>query len=381
MDLLKIRDQIDAIDSEIVSLYEKRMQCVKDVATYKIESGKEIFDRKREESKIKALTGLVADDNNQFAIEQLFTQIMTMSRKMQYGLIAENANDEGKKFGKVDSLRDNNIKVAFQGAKGAYSHLAMKEYFGEAVDAVNVETFYDAMQLIAEGGADYAILPIENSSAGSINEVFDLLVRFDNYIVAEQIIKIQHYLLGVKGAKVEDIDTVYAHPQSFMQSTKFINAHPDWLCVNLKNNAFAANKVAQENNKNQAAIASAWAGEYYGLEALAKGINDNDSNETRFIVIANKKICEENANKISICFELPDESGALYRALSHIIYNNINMTKIESKAIGDMKWQYRFFLDIEGNLTDAPIRNVITSLKDEVINFRILGNYYSNTKI
>ena len=378
MDLLKIRDEIDRIDQQIVDLYEKRMECVKDVATYKIETGKAIFDRQREIEKIERVQELASEGYNKFAIKQLFEQIMTMSRKLQYDLVAGVNHSTEVGFDNVENIKMPQARVIFQGAIGAYSHMAMKRYFGEDIEGISVDTFYDAMLAIKEGKADFAILPIENSSAGNVNEVFDLIVQFDNYIVAQQIIKIEHYLLGVEGANIDDIEIVYAHPQSFMQSAQFLNEHPSWKCVNLKNNAFAAKKVKEDNNITQAAIASSLAGEYYGLNTIRIGINDNANNETRFIVISNKKICELNANKISICFELPNETGSLYKVLTHIIYNKLNMTKIESRPIAGEQWRYRFFVDLEGNLMDSAIKNALNLLNQEVINFKILGNYLSN---
>lgn len=143
----------------------------------------------------------------------------------------------------------------------------------------------------------------------------------------------------------------------------------------MKNNAFAAEKVKKEENTSQAAIAGAHAAEAYGLEILEKGINQSDTNSTRFIIVTNQKIYKKNAGKISICFEIPHRSGSLYHILSHFIYNGLNMTKIESRPIEDRNWEYRFFIDFEGNLADSSVKNALRGLREETRNMKVLGNY------
>lgn len=192
--------------------------------------------------------------------------------------------------------------------------------------------------------------------------------------MGEQIIKIEHCLLGLPGTKLEEIHTVYSHPQSLMQSARFLSEH-DWKQISMQNNAFAARKVAEEQDRSQAAIASAYAGETYGLEVLKRGVNQSSSNSTRFIIVTNQKIFKKDAKKISICFEVPHESGSLYHMLSHFIYNGLNICKIESRPIEDRTWEYRFFLDFEGNLSDSAVKNALRGLRDEARNMKILGNY------
>lgn len=374
MDLLKLREQIDEIDANIVELYEKRMEVSKNVAKYKIETGKKVFDKAREEEKIRKVKSLTHNEFNSHGIEELFEQIMSISRKLQYQMIAENGGYNKLPFIKVDSLETEKARVVFQGAEGAYSHAAMLKYFGDKVNSFHVDTFRDAMIAIDEGRADFAVLPIENSTAGIVSEIYDLLVEFENYIVAEQVIKIEHCLMAVPGTKMEDIKTVYSHPQSLMQSARYLNNHT-WQQVSMQNNAFAAKKVADDQDKSQAAIASETAADLYGLEILEKGVNQSSSNSTRFIIVTNQKIFMEDAKKVSICFEVAHESGSLYHMLSHFIYNNLNMNKIESRPIEDRNWEYRFFIDFDGNLSDSAVKNALRGLREEARNMKILGNY------
>lgn len=374
MDLNELRGKLDEIDAEIVKLYENRMDICKQVAEYKIETGKKVFDRQREAEKLAKVKSLTHNEFNSCGIEELFEQIMSMSRKLQYQLLAESGSIGKLPFIGVDALETKKARVVFQGAEGAYSQAAMMQYFGEQVNSFHVDSFRDAMSAIDEGSADFAVLPIENSTAGIVSEIYDLLQEYENYIVGEQIIRIEHCLLGVPGASLADIKTVYSHPQSLMQSAKYLADH-DWQQISMQNNAFAAKKVAEEGDRTQAAIAGEHAGKIYGLEVLQKGINQSGTNSTRFIIVTNQKIFKKDAKKVSICFEVPHESGSLYHMLSHFIYNNLNMTKIESRPIEDRNWEYRFFIDFEGNLADSAVKNALRGLRDEARNMKILGNY------
>lgn len=375
MDLLELRSKLDQIDEKIVALYEDRMEISSQVADYKIETGKKVFDKVREEEKLAKVRALTHNAFNAHGVQELFEQIMSMSRKLQYNKLAQ-AGTLGKlPFIAVDKLETEQARVVFQGAEGAYSHLAMLRYFGEQVKSFHVDTFRDAMTAIEEGSADFAVLPIENSTAGIVSEIYDLLVEFENYIVGEQIIKIEHCLLGVPGADISQIRTVYSHPQSLMQSARFLSTHEEWKQISLKNNAFAAQKVSADGDKTQAAIAGEQAAKTYGLEILKRGVNQAENNSTRFIIVTNQKIFRKDAKKISICLEVPHESGSLYHILSHFIYNNLNMTKIESRPIEERDWEYRFFIDFEGNLADGAVKNALRGLRDEARNMKILGNY------
>lgn len=374
MDLEKLRTQIDDIDRQIVGLYEKRMEICEQVAEYKIENGKKVFDKAREEAKLAGVRSMAHTDFNRHGITELYEQIMSMSRKLQYQLLSQKGQVGRLPFIAVKELDTKKVRVVFQGAEGAYSQAAMVRYFGEHIDSVHVDTFRDAMSAIDEGSADFAVLPIENSTAGIVSEIYDLLVEFENYIVGEQIIRIEHCLLGLPGASVSQIQTVYSHPQSLMQSSRYLSNY-NWQQVSMPNNAFAARRVAEDGRTDQAAIASEYAGQVYGLQVLEKGVNNVSSNSTRFIIVTNQKIFKEDAGKISICFEVRHESGSLYHMLSHFIYNNLNMTKIESRPIEGRAWEYRFFVDFEGNLADGGVKNALRGLREEASNMKILGNY------
>ena len=374
-DLLKLRDEIDVIDNEIVSLYEKRMKIAERVARFKIETGKKVFDREREVSKLNVLSAKASSEFTKVGIVELFEHIMAVSRKRQYQLLTENGLVETPELETVDGFETPNARIVFQGVEGAYSQQAMTEYFGQECDSFHVETWKDAMEAIQNGEADFAVLPIENSTAGIVSENYDLLVEYDNYIVGDQVIQIKHALLGREDAEISDITTVYSHPQALMQCNEFLYKHNEWEKISLKNTAVSAKKVMEDEDKSHAAIASVLTAELYGLKVLDDNISNTKNNATRFIIVTNKKICSKTANKVSICFEIAHESGSLYHMLSHFIYNNINMTNIQSRPIKGKNWEYRFFVDFEGRLEDTGVINALRGIKEEATSMKILGTY------
>ena len=351
------------------------MDICREVAEYKIENGKQVLDKEREKSKLQTLKAMASNDFYRHGVEELFEQIMSMSRKLQYQLLSKRGVIGRLPFMEVDSLKQASARVVFQGVEGANSAAAMRAYFGDQVNSFHVESFRDAMEAIEEGMADFAVLPIENSSAGIVSSIYDLLVEFENYIVGEQVMKIENCLMSVKGAKLSDIRTVYSHPQALMQSAKYLEEHREWQQISMLNTAEAARMVAREQDPSKAAIANSLAAKLYDLEILEPEMCSNAANSTRFIIVTNQKIYRKDAGKISICFEIPHESGSLYHAMSHFIYNGLNMCKIESRPIEGRNWEYRFFLDFEGNLNDSAVKNALRGLRDETRNMRILGNY------
>lgn len=373
-DLIKLRDEIDAIDDQIVRLFEKRMAVAENVAAYKRSVGKPVLDKERERAKIRKVTEKTSNAFNRQGVESLFNQIMAVSRMLQYQhLASERTNLEG--FTIQEMAISEATRVVYAGVPGAYAQAAMDGYFGTEIDSFNVETFGDAMEAVHSGQAEYAILPIENSSTGSVNEVYDLLSAYDNHIVGEYIVKVEHALLGLPGSSLKNIQTVYSHPQGLMQCSRFLDEHRDWQQVSLQNTAAAAKRVLEDKDVSQAAIASRQAAKNYGLVVLKENLNDLDNNFTRFVVISHKKTFRENGDKISICFELPHESGSLYAILGHFIFNGLNMTRIESRPIEGRPWQYRFFIDFNGNLREQAVRNALHGIQSETESFRILGNY------
>lgn len=375
IDLMECRDQLDKIDREIVRLFEERMKICGDVAEFKIKTGKAVYDAEREKQKISAVCDMAEGEFNKQAVKELFAQLMTISRRFQHGMLAAHGKENPSGFLEVPALKKNGVRVVFQGVEGAYSHAAARAFFGPKADVHHVPEFEDTMKEVAEGRADYGVLPIENSTAGFVNCNYDLLTKYENYIVGEVYIPVDHMLLGLPEAELSDVATVYSHPQALMQSAEFLNSHKNWKQISVLNTAVAAKKVLDDKDKSQAAVASRTAGELYGLKELAQGINNVKGNTTRFLVFARTPIYEKGAGKISVVFEVPHVSGSLYNILGNFIFNGVNMTMIESRPIPEKPFEYRFFLDFEGNLGDPTVKNALTGIKAEASAMKILGNY------
>ena len=374
MDLLECRNKLDVIDKQIVKLFEERMDICGKVAETKIATGKAVYDAEREKQKLEAVSAMAGSDFNQIAVRELFSQMMSISRKYQYSILAEHGRSAKLGFEQLDRLPVEGVRVVHQGVEGAYSHAAAIQYFGRDAEIYHVARFEDAMKEVQLGNADYAVMPIENSSAGAVIDMYDLLTRYDNYIVAETFLPVNHALLGVPGAKLSDVKTVFSHPQALMQCSAFLNDN-GLKQISVENTAVAAKRVVEEGDKSQAAIASEIAGKLYGLELLKPFIQNNQGNTTRFVILANRKVYQKDAGKISLCFELPHTSGSLYNMLGNFIFNHVNMMMIESRPIPGKNWEYRFCVDIEGNLQDAGVKNALRGIGAEAQNFKILGNY------
>lgn len=375
LDLGDIRDKIDVIDRQLVELFEERMQLCEDVAHYKIETGKKVLDPEREKQKLETICAMVQNPDNRHAINDLFSQIMATSRKMQYKLLEETTQTLREPYEAIDAIDKVNCRVVYQGVPGAYSYIAMTRFFGKEVDNFHVATWRDAMEAVKNKEADYAVLPIENSTAGIVADVYDLLQEYDNYIIAETYVKVEHALMGLPGTDINRITTVYSHPQGLMQCEGYLSKHKDWQQISQSNTAGSAKKILEENDSTHVAIASKEAAEVYGLEVLQEKINDYDNNTTRFVIVTNTRRFVKNAKKMSIVFETPNEAGTLYNLLSHIIYNGLNMNKIESRPIESRNWDYRFFVDFEGNIDDAPVMNALRGIQEEALSIKLLGNY------
>ena len=373
--LEELRTQLSDVDDQITDLYEKRMKICEDLGICKIKNGYKTFDRQREKNKITEVMGKVSSDFNKKGIGEVYELLLAISRKLQYKQLVEAGALGRLPFIGIDSLDKDTARVVFQGTEGAYSQAAMEHYFGKGCNSYHVHTFREAMEAIEEGAADYAVLPIENSTAGIVAGVYDLLQEYNNYIIAETYIKVEHALLGLPGTDLDKVTTVYSHPQGLMQCEGFLEQHKDWNQISQANTAQSAQKVLLEKNPSHVAIASEEAAQVYGLEVLKHKINDLDNNTTRFVIVTNTRKFVKNAKKMSIVFETANEAGTLYNLLSHIIYNGLNMNKIESRPIEGREWEFRFFVDFEGNIDDPRVINALRGIEEESKKIKLLGNY------
>ena len=357
--------------------------------------GEELWNRENEEEHLRESARMTEDPLLREALQETMFQVRTVARKRgmaedwakaqtkaagtdasekeKTGMADLSGSEEEGHFLPVRFLDTCGAKIVFQGVEGAYSHQAMRQFFGREADASAVPSFEAAAAAVEAGEADFAVLPIENTTGGAVGDVLDLMMKYHCYTVAELDLPIRHVLLGLPGAALSDIDTVYSHPQGLLQCSDFLEQHRDWARIPFSNTAASAKKLVADGNPHHAAIASELCGELYGLTALKTGISNNRNNTTRFIIVTNRRIYREEAAKIRICFECRHETGALYRILSNFTFNSVNMTKIESRPIPGRQFEYRFFVDFEGNLRDANVRCALWGIRHETSVCRILG--------
>ena len=377
-DLADIRNRIDSVDAKIVELYKERIDILKDVAEYKKANSKPVLDVAREEEKISNLKSRVEGDFYKKAVEELYGQILSTSRLYQYSIIDSEEKIGAFGFKMQDELPktvEKTAKVVYQGIDGAYSNIVAKQFFKDKAALYNVESFEEAVREVLEERADYALLPIVNSSAGPVWEVYDLLRGNQVYIVAEHEYNVEHALMSVEGSTLSDIKSVCSHIQALTQCKEYLAKHKDWQKIEMVNTALAAKKVKDDNDVTQAAIAAKEAAKIYGLKILKEQVNKFKHNTTRFVVVGKAKLYLKSANKLSISFELKHKPGTLYKILAAFLFNDVNMLKIESRPIPERVWQYRFFLDMEGSLHDSNIKDAIYFIEQNTNEFRILGNY------
>ncbi len=376
LDLDKIRQELDEIDRQLVALYEQRLKTCDLVADYKIEQSKPVLDAEREEQKLAAVSSLVQSPYDKRAVEELYRQIMTASRRRQYKKMAEQGAFVQELFEEVDELPgicDKSARIVYQGVEGAYSHQAALAYFGADCGMFHVDTFEEAVRCVVLREADYAVVPIENAKSGTVTDTYDLLVGHDVYIVGEHFQVVDHALLALPEAMLSDIRSVCSHPQALMQCKEYIQEQGlrEEACLNT---AMSARRIQEEQDKSKAAIASEQAAALYGLQVLARNISRMENNTTRFIILSARNICRKSSGKISLMFELKHQAGALYNMLGNLIFNGVNMLHIESRPIREKSWEYRFFVDIEGKFSDAGIRNALTGIREEASCMKILGS-------
>jgi prephenate dehydratase len=273
-----------------------------------------------------------------------------------------------------------NARVAFQGERGAFSEEAALKLLGQQIELVPRPTFEAAFAAIDEGVADYILAPIENSLAGSVHRSFDLLVESDLSILAEEIIPIAHNLIGVPGARFEDIAVVESHPVALAQCEKFFSAHPRLKRIATEDTAGSVRDAIRAGDKTRAAIAGSLAATIYGGAILREHLEDNRENYTRFLLLARLSGAAEvpsahGANKLSLVFQLDHRPGALYHALEPFARRNVNVMKIESRPVHGQPWQYRFYLDLQASRSDPEVAAALAELEKLVVSLRILGSY------
>ncbi|MBE6830945.1 MAG: bifunctional chorismate mutase/prephenate dehydratase [Ruminococcaceae bacterium] len=373
MALEEIRQEIDRIDKELLPLFVRRMDCAKQVAAVKQEQKLPVFNGGREQEILDRIVRQAGEYGGEARL--LYSGMMDMSRALQYNLLG-GGGELRETIRKAGAAPEKAEKIACLGENGSFSHEALSLLYPKAAPQF-YQGFGGIFSAVANGQADLGILPVENSSAGSVSEVYDLILKYRFCIVNAATLHVHHCLAAAKKVDVRTIGTVYSHPQALSQCSEYITRN-DLRPLPCSNTASAAQMVAQRQEAGIAAICSEHAANEYKLHILERDIQNSSNNCTRFIVISRSLFIPDRARKISLCFSLLHKTGTLYSVLARFAALGLNLTKIESRPIQDKNFEYDFYLDFTGNVREDATLNLICSLYDELPRFSFLGNYTEN---
>lgn len=382
-DLDELRQKISDTDAQILTLLSDRLSYTQQVAETKIATHTNVRDAAREEQLLVSLVKQGSKLNlDPLYITKLFHVIIENSVLQQQALLAEKANP---------SLVQPLQRVSFLGNKGSYSYLATKRYFSRRAGELHemgFSSFEEVLQKVENNEADYAVLPIENTTSGSINEVYDLLQHTSLHIIGEVTQPVEHALLTKPSSTdISQIKQICGHPQALAQCRTFIDSQDNLERVACDNTSAAMLKVSESDSDDMAALGSVEGGEEYGLVPLRKSLANQKENHTRFIVIARKpvKVPLQIPAKTTIVMSTIQKPGSLVEALLVLKNNNINMTKLESRPINGNPWEEMFYLDVRGNIEDGPMLQVLEELGAITRSLKVLGCYaceeVNNTKV
>ncbi len=374
MDLLELRKQIDDIDEEIIPLLLQRMDVSRQVAEYKVKRGIPVLNEQREKEILDDIHVKCGEDGDIMAT--VFSAIMDASREIQHKLM--NSGSELKEtingaYTDKDFFAKEQM-VTCAGVEESYAAQTIKALFPNA--AINYcHQFEEVFEAVDKGKTEFGVIPVENSSAGSVHESYDLIMQYKFHFVGSYSKTIEHCFAANKGVSFSDIKNVYSHPQALSQCSRFLENF-DFTGINYSNTAAAAKYVSENKLNDSAAICSVEAAKKFNLNILKRDVQNLDNNQTRFVVISKKLIIPDGANKISIIFSVPHRIGSLYRTLGRSSMTGLNLTKLESRPIGNGEFDYMFYVDLEGSVQNEKTLNLLCALSEEVPNFKFLGNYY-----
>lgn len=375
MELSEIRRKIDRIDDEMAALYVKRMALSAEVAKSKAQTGKAVTDGEREREIVYRLAEKSPKELTVY-LKELYDTVFFTSKAYQSALIGRTSKtvEELKKliadgFTEMPAL----ATVACQGIKGANSGVAAQKFF-PVPNIVYVKNFEGVFSAVESGLCEYGVLPIENSTAGSVLEVYDLMRKHNFHIVRSVRVRIAHCLAALPDAELKDIKKVISHPQALMQCGEFIK-NSGYLSQADENTAVAAKRVAESGDKTVAALCSKECADSYGLKILKENVQQSDLNYTRFILIKKDLCVYKGADKMSVMTSLPHEAGSLNRMLGRFSALGLNLTKLESRPIAGSDFEFMFYFDFDGDVTEPAVHNLIAELENGSDNFVFLGAY------
>lgn len=375
MELYEIRQKIDKVDDKIAGLYTERMELCKEIALEKNRNNVAMENTLREKEIINRVTGAMTDDIKLFG-KQVFTTMFDTSKAYQSRILNARSSVKDEVADAITRIKPFPIEasVACQGIEGAYSSIAAEKLF-ELSSISYFKDWDNVFSAVEKGFCEYGVLPIENSSVGSVNGVYDLMRKHKFYIVRSIKLHIRHCLLAVKGAAVDTIREIVSHEQAVSQCSDFLKSLGNVKITICDNTAQAAKIAAESGRKDIACISSRECAGIYGLDVLKASVQDNDNNYTRFIAISNKMRIFENATKISIMVNLPHEAGSLNKILNRFSTLGLNLTKLESRPLPNSLFEFAFYFDFDANVKTCEVQNLLAELDNTCDNFVFLGSY------
>ncbi|NLG25626.1 MAG: bifunctional chorismate mutase/prephenate dehydratase [Clostridiales bacterium] len=376
MNLDDIRVQIDDIDGQLIDLFTRRMNAVRDVARYKAEHGLPVLDRSRERAVLMKVSEQAGPELRQYA-KILYGALFDVSRSYQRGALGVSSplTDQIRRaLDHTPAAFPARATVACQGAEGAYSQQACDRLF-QFSNLLYFNSFDAVFSAVERGMCQYGILPIENSLAGTVTPVYDLMESHRFHIARCVRQRVDHALLGLPGSRMGEIREVRSHPQAISQCGDFLQSRPGVVVVECENTAVAAQAVAQSGRNDVAAIASRSCAELYGLTVLSDSVANNPNNVTRFICISKELEIYPGANKVSLRMSLQHRPGSLYEMLSRLAVMGLNLTKLESRPIPGKDFEFRFHFDLEASVAEPEVLGLMGDLASSVDSFTFLGNY------
>ncbi len=370
--LKEIRKIIDNLDDTIIKALADRQSIVQDVLRDKLESSKGIRDSEREDAMMESIRKKAVNAGmDPYFLEQLFKEVINHSVRYQTQALVDHQNEKSE---------EETIRVAYQGTDGAFSHQAAMKHFEQRytnVECIGYTRFDQAAEAVENEDVDVAILPIENTTAGSINDTYDLLNEKKLFISGEEVLRIIHCLMAPKKVKIDNIRRVLSHPQAIAQCSRFLAGLSRCHVESYFDTAMAARKVRNDGDLSQAAIGSAYAADIYDLKILKRDLANQKENFTRFVVVEREEVkCDPQLScKTSLIFATVDEKGALLSCLNLLGDHGINMTKLESRPRPHHPWQSLFYLDVEGNTQEMRVADALEKLKKKAQYVKVLGSY------
>src|SRR6266699_2506238 len=368
------RTQINALDTELLQLLNKRARLALKVGESKAASGLSLCDHTREREVIERMCEANEGPLDDRAIVELFRAVIHESRRIQTRALDQSLEEQGAH---KPSLDRGHVRIAFQGAPGAFSEQAAVKLLGEEITLVPRPTFESLFSAIDDQKADYILAPIENSLAGFVHTCFDLLLDSNLYVIGEVIIPISHCLIGCPGASFETIRSVESHPVALDQCRRFLAANPQIKRIAAEDTAGSVERVISRGDATCAAIAGKGAAEKYGGVVLREHLEDSSENYTRFLLLSPVKDFSVAADKVSVVIELPHQPGALHSALEPFARRDIDLLKIEGRPVKGRPWEYCFYLDVRGSANDSEVIETLAELQRSRVETRILGAYRS----